>query len=414
SDEDNSADPGDWTDGPQKLPKEDEEKIKKGREQRKKKRQHDPFMLPSDDENHDNQDGGDDHKPTTEEINKIPVKVDDGTLGADVRVERMGILPVKTGKRPKIPRVVKKGPKVLKDESEEIKEKQNAPDENDPLAMAIDWDKPIDESMPHLQPYKQYQRSYCTKIHERAETRNKAIKSFFFFFFLSFRLSLLNPFSGPSNYNKLFQPCKLMSAFKKTHLHLYLFVCLFVTKKPKRKGKGKEKEKTKGKGKGKEKGSKNADADPKSEKKEKSNEKKVSKSKITETTATTTAEPAVDDFLSLFAPTTTNDTKASAPATVAEGNGTADEQGKGAKKKSKKTKKEKAKENGTTEEADVFDPLAVLNDDNDKVQENKKSKDTKSSKSSKKSKHADKEDGKNEKSKKDPKKRKTGKSKTDK
>jgi len=145
------VDPNDWfpAEPTKKLSPEEKEEMKQKREQRKRQREGDPFMLQDSSTNNDTRDDdlGEDHRPTTEEINKIPIEVDNKTtLG--VRVSK-GILPAKS-KRSKVVYSVKRGPKLTSVETEE-KQPVNV---HDPLTEVIDWNKPMEEEMPHLQPYK--------------------------------------------------------------------------------------------------------------------------------------------------------------------------------------------------------------------------------------------------------------------
>jgi len=149
------ADPNDWfpTEQTKKLSPEDKKELENKREQRKRQREGDPFLLQGDGTHETRaEDLGEDHGPTSEEISKIPVKVDDGTLG--VHVEKKGILPAKSSKKSKKRYAVKKGPKLTKDDVSENEEKVIV-DESDPLAEMIDWNKPLDEEMPHLERYRQ-------------------------------------------------------------------------------------------------------------------------------------------------------------------------------------------------------------------------------------------------------------------
>jgi len=85
------ADPNDWfpTEQTKKLSPEDKKELENKREQRKRQREGDPFLLQGDGTHETRaEDLGEDHGPTSEEISKIPVKVDDGTLGVHVEKKK--------------------------------------------------------------------------------------------------------------------------------------------------------------------------------------------------------------------------------------------------------------------------------------------------------------------------------------
>jgi len=151
------ADPDDWFPTEQKkLTKEEKEELREKREQRKRQKQKDPFMLQEEGhESHDSkEEAGEDNKTGGEESGKSFLGLDGASGNDENREKKKGILPVKSPKRAKIPKYsVKKGPKVAKGGVvEDVKEEKVVDD--DPLSINIDWDKPIDEAIPHLQPYK--------------------------------------------------------------------------------------------------------------------------------------------------------------------------------------------------------------------------------------------------------------------
>jgi len=91
---------------------------------------------------------GDDQRATnTEETNKTPGKSEGKPL------EKQRILPIKSKKSKTKKYSVQKGPKLSKHNSTEDTG-ITQPTVFDPLAEKIDWDRPVENDIPHLLPYK--------------------------------------------------------------------------------------------------------------------------------------------------------------------------------------------------------------------------------------------------------------------
>ncbi|ETO22439.1 hypothetical protein RFI_14762, partial [Reticulomyxa filosa] len=325
---------------------------------KKKLLPNDPFMLQEDgqEDNENKEEERDDQRSKKEETNHT----DDGALGSEAKREQRGILPEKS-KRSKIGRYsVKKGPKLSKHDIDETKERQ--PLYIDPLEEAIDWNKPINEVMPHLQPYKQKEEDIIKKYTEEQNAEQTSKKYIVFL----------------CNCNLQFLKVKKKVKVTKT------------TGKSNKDGKKPKKTKA----------SKNKNAEKDSKKKSKNgNVENLANENPTSTADTNPSGSNTNDLLGIFGDLPVGNAGTNQAQTTDTKPKSKSKASSKASKDASKSAKKKEK-NGTTE---IFDTLDILNVNDNPSTENKK-----------KSKRVDKDGNKKEKNKKNPKKKKKEASNSDK